>query len=443
MEPSATMRWARSTAFLLWLLAVLEVGASVERTRQAPADTCGGANNATRVTEAHGLMTQAENENIASGNTPEIISTRHAVLIVPASLDGRAGEFAAKAYQAMPKGVDPTTGEITSTFTKFVVVGHSTNVNGPAGISFGSDVCIGSGPPSWTASNLLDVAAADWLRNTGVPMSQGLAPSLPSCSPQISNNPCFVSGSVTSPSLEEQLPFLEAISNGNLAGNLLPVMMQVQTSALAYKVGAFLKLLISDGVWANENVLFVFGGDMSDGFDMPTALACDEALLQELANHDVATAVTYMEALKPTTSQVTCALEVDCAHGQWCPPAVPPAVSPTCKAKCPYAKSVPRGIGPILAGRRIANLLGLTRNRLEVTNSQKLMMSGTTQQQQHGPFTSAVHGYGYVIFWRSDQTPGQRAANRAQGGVTLAVKEAQVHQQRRRQSLRRGQRRVS
>lgn len=304
---------------------------------------------------------------LRSGPTPpQEISTKHAVLVAPGEplLAGR--DLAANAYASMPVGFRE--GKFGTTFTKFVVVGHSERATAPLGISLGDDVC---GDPGW-----VDKDAADFLRMAGPKYLRNLAPKVMGCKTEPANCPERLGET-----LRQQLPFLSVISNASLPGNTLPVMMQTQSAALGVAVADDLALLIgSGGVWEAESVLFVFGADLSAGVAAEVADRCDLITAQVATQKSLPQVSKYMTDLWNADPNTPCG-----------------------KA------ALPRSYGTILAASRLAGVLGLTQTRYEVSRSPM-----PKEFSKRGDDAAAsVLGYGSMMFWQDEGSAGQKLSSQA------------------------------
>jgi len=273
-------------------------------------------------------------------------------------------DLAANAYASMPMGFRE--GKFGTTFTKFVVVGHSERAKTPLGISLGNDVC---GDPGW-----VDKDAADFLRKAAPKYLRNLSPKVLGCKTDPHSCPERLGET-----LRQQLPFLSVISNASLPGNTLPVMMQTQAAALGVSVGDALALLVgSGGVWEAESVLFVFGADLSAGVAAEVADRCDSITAQVVTQKAVPQVSKYMTDLWKADS----------------------------KAPCGKA-ALPRSYGTILAASRLAGILEMTQTRYEVSRSPL----PNEFSKREGDAAPSVLGYGSMMFWQDEGSAGQKLSS--------------------------------
>eukprot|EP00930_Biecheleria_cincta_P101401 TRINITY_DN9304_c0_g1_i1.p1 TRINITY_DN9304_c0_g1~~TRINITY_DN9304_c0_g1_i1.p1 ORF type:complete len:382 (-),score=99.91 TRINITY_DN9304_c0_g1_i1:21-1166(-) len=347
--------------------------------------SCGASDDAEAVAAADAKIIKANSEEPA----PPQIETRHMVLISPSS-PLQAGNVATEAFASLPKVVTED-GFPVAEFTKYVVVGFS-KADGPTGIILGDDVCGGAG--------FADDDAAMFFR-ANVPKKLGfLAPRLLNC---LKDGECAAERSPDN--FAAQMPFLQAITKGKLAGNMLPVVMQSQTADLGAALGEALALLVGpSGIWEGERVLFVFGSDLSSGLPADIAKDCDEATSKLIVESSAAQLARFFRKLKAGTA------------GAW----------------CSSDNALPAGRGSVVAARRLAEQLSLTTTRTQVSNSASERWAAAQQGATAAaaaapapapsalataePSAEKVDGFASILFWKDAGSVNERVAATAPAG---------------------------
>jgi len=326
---------------------------------------CGIPNIDVATKDAQGLINSAMSEQPA----PAEIRSRHAVLVVPGEPFLAGGKLAAAAYASMPRAVKD--GKAGTTFTKFVVVGHAEHSASPQGISLGDDVCGRAGFSDEDAVRFLKTVVEKYLGS--------LAPRVLNCKASPGNCP-----EPSSPSLDQQLPFLSALTNNSLRGHTVPVLLQSQSIQLGVAVGDALALLAaSGGVWHAERVLFVFGADMSAGLPAEKAELCDTHAAELLTEQGVPQAAKYFQDL-----WLGKARKEDCGPG-----------------------ALPRGYASLLAAARVASMLNLKTTRVEVGSSalpEALQGKAGKPAEEGQEGEPPALGYGSLIYWQDGAYIGER-----------------------------------
>lgn len=276
-------------------------------------------------------------------------SSEHVIVINPTVPYNAGGVVAARAFAKLPRS-----GAMSTKMTKVVVVGHVYGAGGGDGILIGADVC---------DSRLVDQNAVDWLKNT-VPTRLGKPTVLDAgaCSEKIN------------PSLEQALPFLSGIfstedGNRTLEGHVLPIMLQHQSADMGKEIGDALHLLVAEeGVYQDERVLFVFGGDMSHNLGKDVAAAVDKTTLDKILGSGFGPVANYVADLKAK----------DVAD---------PSGDPLkLKTQAPF------GFVTVLGALRLAGNMGMQAQLMNRANSGEY--EGNTMTNALEP----VRGYGSVVF---------------------------------------------
>lgn len=311
-------------------------------------------------------MAQDAMNGVSGSDAPQEINSRHAVMIVPGEPLEVGTRLAAEAYAAMPRTIKD--GEYKTTFTKFVVVGHGENTGGPLNIVVGDDVC---GHPGFA-----DADAVQFLRSTVKTALGAMGPPMANCKADPEKCP-----EPSGPTFDEQIPFLDVLTNSSLKGNLLPIMLEGQSIELGAHVGDALGLLAgSGGVWAAERVLFVFGADFSVGLDASKAMSCDSRTAQVVATGGVPNAALHFKHLWEGDVE-----EGDCGH-----------------------KAIPRGFSTIIAAAKTAETLKLSDSRHKVSRQDLPPYLGRAPDDAEMP----VLGYAHILFW-ADPRPASEKMPRA------------------------------
>jgi len=293
--------------------------------------------------------------------TPLQISTRHAVIVTPSNPFAGAN-FTMQAFLALPKL--SVAGKLTTAFTKFVVVAHST-LQGPKAISLGIDVCGNS-------SGLTDTLAASFLRKDVFQRLGSFAPQVVHCGP---SEPC---PEPTPQALAQQLPLLNALlgPGRSIKGSLLPVVIQGQDVMEASRLGDALGYLVHDGgIWDAERVLFVFAGDLSAGLPAQQEQMCDDRTAQVIAQRGVPQIAEYLHTL----------------------------LQGGARAGCPGPAAVPTGYGPILSAARVAGQTKMRNRRIT-----------TSRSVAHVGFEAPVLGLMSGLFWSDDRSAWERLGSSGQ-----------------------------
>eukprot|EP00931_Biecheleriopsis_adriatica_P027019 TRINITY_DN1632_c4_g1_i1.p1 TRINITY_DN1632_c4_g1~~TRINITY_DN1632_c4_g1_i1.p1 ORF type:complete len:395 (-),score=93.85 TRINITY_DN1632_c4_g1_i1:36-1220(-) len=325
--------------------------------------TCASSNDEAAIETAQGMIIAAN----AKTPMPMQVETRHMVLIAPAKpLD--AGDVAAYAFAGLPKSMGADGAPVTE-FTKYVVVGFAQEP-GPAGISIGNDVCSGNG--------FSDDDAVNFLKTTVQSEFLSRAPVILNCA----NVMCQTSVD----NLDAQLPMLQAVSNKNLAGNILPILIQKQDSLLGAELGDILVSLVGEnGVWADKSVLFVFGSDLSHG--LPSALAedCDERMAKMLA--------------EKTPGEVSM-MFADMMNN-------------TATGTCTSADAVPAGRTSLVAALQVADKLGLRHTQHMVSNTAQVL-----QAKERAALAEATSAVAAGVATASTENATENAMENATGNAT-------------------------
>lgn len=339
-----------------------------------PRLNCSGASDVQSIRAAQALL----NSFLSRTGPPREIDTRHAVLLVPSAplLDARG--FAGEVYAALPRTVlGPN---FTTTFTKFVVVGHASGnpTNLLDGFSIGDDVCEGS-------NGLVDSNAVLFLHKRVLEHLASFAPKWVNCKQQ----PGGACRQAISQGLAAQLPFIGALlgEGRTMAGRLLPIMMQRQDVVAATRMGDMLSLMVQEGgIWEAERVLFIFTGDLSQGLSPPEAVACDQRTAELLAKGGVPQVAEYFDAMRAGDFKDGC------------------------------RGALPIGFGPLLAGVRVASQLHLVQRRGLVAHD------GLPSDGGGQPEDAQVRGYGAFLFWADTRTVWARlGARRGRPAALLAA----------------------
>eukprot|EP00933_Yihiella_yeosuensis_P056550 TRINITY_DN557_c0_g1_i2.p1 TRINITY_DN557_c0_g1~~TRINITY_DN557_c0_g1_i2.p1 ORF type:complete len:452 (-),score=135.65 TRINITY_DN557_c0_g1_i2:120-1475(-) len=286
-----------------------------------PEPTCGLANDAAAAKAAKELLIRT-----IIKEPVDLISTRHAVMIVPGD-PMLGGMKAGRIFSALPRKIKD--GESVLEFTKYVVVAATKKLGGIPGISIGSDVCGKKG--------FSDDDAAIFMRTFIPERFRDKAPRLFECS----STPKYCLEERGS-DLDNQLPFLQGMSLGDLKGNLLPVMIQGQNQESGVELGdALAELVSTKGPWEAERVLFVFAGDLSHGLTTQLAEQCDTVLSKKLISGNPAETAKYLNELHTGV------------RSSW----------------CKGDSAVPVSSDSLLAAMTVAKALKLEASRMEVSNT--------------------------------------------------------------------------
>mmetsp|Transcript_36722 Transcript_36722/g.104493 ORF Transcript_36722/g.104493 Transcript_36722/m.104493 type:complete len:379 (+) Transcript_36722:100-1236(+) len=293
------------------------------------------------------------------------ISSHHAVLLSPSRPLEAGKGFAAEAFASLPRRVDGQT--FTSTFTKFVVVGH--NRDGPEGVTVGRDVC---GAPVGITDNM----ATQYFRTEVQQQLSSSAPSIIECGEDPESCSAEAHG------MEEQLAFLGALigPTRSMQGNLLPLLLHGDSITLGASVGDALSLLVAaGGVWEAERVLFVLSGDLSEGLDAAQAQHCDAYSAEVLSQGGVPQAAEYFDALRGGQANH------GCAGG---------------------AKAAPRGVSPIIAAVRLAERARLIRRRA-IVGHDGIDLREDWRRIQKPP---VIRGYAALLYWENSRSVWERTS---------------------------------
>lgn len=291
-------------------------------------------------------------------------------MVIPSNAMLAGLNLTAKALATLPRKMQA--GQSVTAFTKFVVVGHGEQAMEPAAISFGDDVC---GGPGFT-----DKEAAHFLRTTVKSKLGSMAPQMVNCRLHPGSCP-----ERSSPSVEQPLPWLSALSGHSLVGNALPVMIQSQSPELGIAVGDALSMLTaSGGAWEAERVLYVFGADFGcrHGNNFASAKRCDEHMLDVLTGQGVPQSVKYFADLWAGKAN-----KGDCG-----------------------SESLPRSYASLLAAARTASGLGLKDTHYEVSNiaaPKQIVGAAVEGESLDG---GIVGGFGSIMFWKDSGLPGEKLA---------------------------------
>lgn len=318
------------------------------------------------------LYTKAADQliNQAMGDSPEEVSTKHAVMVVPSAPLLAGGRKVAKYIASLPREIKD--GQSVTAFTKFVVVGHGEHTAEPIGISLGDDVCGGKGFCDMEAVRTLRTSIKKQLGTTG--------PRFLKCKVYPGDCP-----ERSSPMVEMGIGFMNALSHNGVRGNIIPIMMQSQSPELGVALGDALALLIaSGGAWQKERVLFLFPGDLSGAKNRAQAQICDTRTLEVVTGQGAPQIVRYLADL-------------------W--------AGKIMKGDC-NKESVPRSYGGLLAAARVANSLGLKQRKFEIMN--------TRDNQATVGGDDLVMGYSTVLFWQDEGLPGEKLGAQQPPALLLA-----------------------